>query len=211
VEATPAPPSPPPEPPPYDPAAEAAAYPARGQIDHQEEYTRFLPLVKWLLSIPHLLVLILLALGAFFVVIYAAFAILFTRRYPQGAFNYMAGLYRWAWRVSAYFLLMVDPYPPFSMGEHPDYPARLELEHPGEVDRWRPFVQWFLAIPVLFVAGILRNLAQLLAFFALFTIIFTKRYPRGMFELAKVSMLWQLRTNAYAHFIATKYPPFVWA
>ena len=207
----PEPPAQDPGPAPYDPVAEAAGYPARGEIDHQVEYTRFLPLVKWLLAIPHIIVLVFLGLGAFFAIVFAAFAVLFTGRYPLGVFNYVAGVYRWAWRVSAYFLLMVDPYPPFSLGEHPEYPARIELEYPGEMDRWRPFVQWFLAIPVLFIANILRQLAQLLAFFALFTIIFTKRYPRGMFELAKVSMLWQLRTNAYAHFLATRYPPFIWA
>ncbi len=210
MEGAPTPPTPPAQPA-YDPAAEAAAYPARGEIDHQAEYTRFLPLVKWLLAIPHIFVLIFLVIGAFFAILFAAFGVLFTGRYPQGIFNYVAGVYRWAWRVSAYFLLMVDPYPPFSLGEHPEYPARLELDYPGEMDRWRPFVQWFLAIPVLIVAGILRNLAQLLAFFALFTIMFTKRYPPGMFDLAKVAMRWQLRTNAYAHFIATRYPPFVWA
>jgi hypothetical protein len=211
MEGAPTPPAPPPEPPAYDPAAEAASYPARGDIDHQDEYTRFLPLVKWLLAIPHLIVLIFLAIGAFFAILFAAFGVLFTGRYPQGLFNYIAGVYRWAWRVSAYFLLMVDPYPPFSLGEHPEYPARIELEYPGEMERWRPFVQWFLAIPVILVASILRNLAQLLAFFALFTIMFTKRYPVGMFDLAKVAMRWQLRTNAYAHFIAIRYPPFVWA
>jgi hypothetical protein len=211
VEATPTPPAPPPAPPAFDPAAVAAAYPVRGDIDHQPEYSRFLPLVKWLLAIPHLIVLIVLIIGAIFAVFFAAFAVLFTGRYPEGIFNYLLGVYRWAWRVSAYFLLMVDPYPPFSLGEHPEYPARLDIEYPGEMERWRPFVQWFLAIPVILVASILRNLAQLLAFFALFTILFTKRYPLGMFELAKVALRWQARTNAYSHFLVTRYPPFVWA
>ena len=126
-------------------------------------------------------------------------------------FDYVAGVYRWAWRLSAYLLLMVDPYPPFSLGPEPDYPARIELDYPGEMERWRHFVQWLLAIPVLLVAGILRNLAQLMAFFALFTILFTERYPPGMFQLAEVSMRWNARANAYAHFLVTRYPPFGWA
>ena len=72
--------------------------------------------MKWFLAIPHYFVLAFLALGAFFVVIIAWFAILFTGRYPRGMFDYLVGVGRWGLRVNAYALLLVtDEYPPFSL------------------------------------------------------------------------------------------------
>jgi hypothetical protein len=200
-----------PPPPPAPPAPPgAAAYPVRGHVERQPEYNRLLPLVKWLLAIPHYIVLFFLFVIAFFAILFAAFAVLFTGRYPQGVFGFVTGVYRWTWRVAAYLLLMVDPYPPFSLDEEPDYPARIEIEYPGEMERWRPFVQWLLAIPYLLVANLLQRLAEILAFFALFTILFTRRFPEGMFKIVVVAIRWSLRGNAYSHFLVTRYPPFVW-
>jgi hypothetical protein len=78
---------------------------------------RWLPLVKWLLAIPHYIVLAFLYLGAFFVVIVVWFAILFTGRYPRGLFDYIEGVIRWHNRVVGYALVLVtDEYPPFRLG-----------------------------------------------------------------------------------------------
>lgn len=82
----------------------------------EKELSRWLPLVKWFLVIPHLFVLFFLIIGAVFAVVIAWFAILFTGRYPRGLFNYVVGVGRWALRVSAYATLLVtDRYPPFSL------------------------------------------------------------------------------------------------
>jgi hypothetical protein len=84
--------------------------------DAQQDLNRWLPLVKWFLAIPHYLVLIVLYIGAFFVVIAAWFAILFTGRFPRGLFDYLVGVGRWHNRVTAYaFTLVTDRYPPFQM------------------------------------------------------------------------------------------------
>lgn len=84
--------------------------------DVERDLNRWLPLVKWLLAIPHYVVLFFLAIGAFFAVVIAWFAILFTGRYPRGLFDYVVGVGRWALRVQAYaFLLVTDRYPPFSL------------------------------------------------------------------------------------------------
>ena len=91
-----------------------------------------MPLIKWLLVIPHFIVLILLAIGALFAILISFFAVIFTRRYPRGLFDYVVGVSRWAWRVQAYLLLMVDPYPPFSLEDDPNYPARFEIEYPED-------------------------------------------------------------------------------
>jgi Domain of unknown function (DUF4389) len=80
------------------------------------ELNRWLPLVKWLLAVPHYVVLFFLSIAAFFVVIFVWFAVLFTGRYPRGAFDFVEGVLRWANRVSAYaFTLVTDAYPPFRL------------------------------------------------------------------------------------------------
>jgi Domain of unknown function (DUF4389) len=83
--------------------------------DAENDLARGMPLVKWLLAIPHYIVLFFLAIAAFVSVIIAWFAILFTGRYPRGLFDFVVGVYRWFLRVGAYaFLLVTDRYPPFS-------------------------------------------------------------------------------------------------
>ena len=84
--------------------------------DVEADLNRWLPLVKWFLAIPHVIVLIVLAVGAVFAVVIAWFAILFTGRYPRGLFDYVVGVTRWGLRVQAYAALLVtDRYPPFSL------------------------------------------------------------------------------------------------
>ena len=84
--------------------------------DVQRDLNRFLPLVKWLLAIPHLIVLAVLGVLAFLAIIAAWFAIVFTGRYPRPLFDFVVGVWRWGLRVQAYaFLLVTDEYPPFSL------------------------------------------------------------------------------------------------
>jgi len=84
--------------------------------DVERDLNRWLPLVKWLLAIPHYIVLVFLFIGAFVAVIIAWFVILFTGRYPRGIFDYVEGVLRWGNRVSGYaFLLVTDQYPPFRL------------------------------------------------------------------------------------------------
>lgn len=89
--------------------------PATVSIDYPEELNRWLPLVKWLLAIPHYIVLVFLFLGALFVGVAAFFAVLFTGRYPQGMRSYLIGVSRWSLRVLAYAAFLRDEYPPFSL------------------------------------------------------------------------------------------------
>src|SRR3989440_8684060 len=186
------------------------SYPAGFEITYPSELNRWLPLVKWLLVIPHLIVLFFVGIGAFFVLIYGFFAVLFTGRWPRGAFDYLVGTLRWTLRVIAYYHLMTDAYPPFSLADDPGYPLRLNVDYPERVARWRPLVQWLLAIPYLFVAGVLYWLTGVLTVVAFFTVLFTRRIPREVFELMVPGMRWNLRGNAYAYFMTELYPPFIW-
>jgi Domain of unknown function (DUF4389) len=220
---TPSPETPPPPPPPAQPPVPAAAvagtaelpaeladYPAQAGVVHQEEYSRWLPLVKWLLVIPHYIVLIFLGIGAAIVAFIAFFAVLFTGRYPEGLWDYMVGVQRWGMRVASYHLLMVDEYPPFSLEDDPSYPTRLVVEYPERVERWRPFVTWLLVIPYLFVAMILIWIAAILVFISFFALLFTKQFPRGMFDFVEIALRWSVRGNLYAYYLVTRYPPFAW-
>jgi hypothetical protein len=84
--------------------------------DAKQELNRWLPLVKWLLAIPHYIVLFLLGIAALVVIVFAWFAILFTGRYPRGLFDFVLGVLRWGNRVAAYaFVLVTDRYPPFRL------------------------------------------------------------------------------------------------
>ena len=91
-------------------------FPLRYEVDYPEELSRWLIFVKWLLAIPHTLILMALSIATLVMSIVALFSILFTRRYPRGLFDFVVGVGRWGLRVNAYaFLLVTDRYPPFSM------------------------------------------------------------------------------------------------
>ncbi len=187
-----------------------ADYPVHLDIDHQEEYSRFMPLIKWLLAIPHYIVLLVLGIGAFFVVIISFFAVLFTGRYPRGMFDYMVGVHRWAFRVIAYTDLMVDPYPPFTLDDDPSYPVQFDIEYPEQVRPLAAAGPLALVIPYAIAAYLIYYLGRILVFFAFFTILFTKRYPEGMFNIVRISLRWLARASAYENWMVTRYPPFEW-
>ncbi|MFZ0342170.1 MAG: DUF4389 domain-containing protein, partial [Gaiellaceae bacterium] len=108
------------------------SYPVRLEGELTEPLSRWLWLVKWFLLIPHFICLLFLWLTLVLSAIAASFVLLFTGRYPRGLFDWNVGVLRWTWRVSfyGYSALGTDRYPPFSMGEAPGYPARLEIDYP---------------------------------------------------------------------------------
>jgi hypothetical protein len=215
------PPPPTPEAPeqPAGPPAPAAAggppevpYPVHFHVQRQEEYRRLLPIVKGLLAIPHWIVLLFLFIGLLFAVAISWFAVLFTGRYPRGIFDFVVGVQRWSMNVTAYTMLLTDAYPPFSLEPKPDYPVHYDVEYPpdGKIARWRPLVHWLLAIPYLIAATVLVYVAFLLVIVAFFAILFTKRFPEGLFNFIVIAFRWQQRGNVYAYWMTEKYPPFEW-
>ncbi|MEU9860163.1 DUF4389 domain-containing protein [Streptomyces sp. NPDC047971] len=183
--------------------------------------SRWLWLVKWLLVIPHWIVLIFLWIAFLVVTVIAFFAILFTERYPRPLFDFNVGVLRWAWRVSyySYSALGTDRYPPFSLGPEPDYPARLDIAYPERLSRGLVLVKWWLlAIPHYLViavfAGGMRaswwsgGLITLLTLFAAIALAFTGRYPRDLFVLVVGLNRWVFRVAAYAGLMTDAYPPF---
>ena len=110
----------------------AAPYPLRVTATLDSHLNRWLWLVKWVLAIPHFLILAVLWLCFMVLSIIAFFAILFTGRYPRDIFNFNVGVLRWSWRVGyyTYGALGTDQYPPFTLEEVPEYPAHLDIGYP---------------------------------------------------------------------------------
>lgn len=187
-------------------------YPVQFDVAYQQEYNRWLPLVKGLLAIPHWFVLIFLYIGVSLAFIGAFFAVLFTRRYPPGIFNFILGVVRWSNRVTAYQFLLTDKYPPFSLDDDPSYPVRFNVDYPpnGEISRWRPFFAFILVIPQLFIAAFAGWAAFFGIVVAFFSILFTKKFPRGIFDFVVNTFRFQTRANVYAYWATEKYPGFAW-
>ncbi|MBW5484226.1 DUF4389 domain-containing protein [Streptomyces bambusae] len=196
--------------------------PVRVTAELDAPLSRWLWLVKWILAIPHYIVLVFLWIAFFVISVIAFFAILFTERYPRGLFDFNVGVLRWSWRVTyyAYGALATDRYPPFSLGPAPDYPARLDIAYPERLSRGLVLVKWWLlAIPHYLVLGFFNGSARygyyysiglitLLALFGAVALAFTATYPRGLFDLVVGLNRWVLRVAAYAALMTDAYPPF---
>ena len=211
--------------------ADAHAYPVTLEGELSEPLSRWLWLVKWLLAIPHWIVLAFLWIAYFFTTIFVFFAILFTARYPRALFDFNVGVLRWSWRVLfyTYDALGTDRYPPFSLQEEPDYPARLDVEYPESLSRGLVLVKWWLlAIPHYIVLAIFTGgawatatgndpglvyvsnfgLLGVLVLVAAIVLLFTGRYQRSLFDFVMGMNRWVYRVVAYVTLMTDAYPPF---
>ncbi|MFB8773826.1 DUF4389 domain-containing protein [Streptomyces broussonetiae] len=208
-------------PPATPPTAPPPVHPARLTAALDEPLSRWLWLVKWLLALPHYVVLLFLWVAFVVTGVVAFFAILFTGRYPRPLFDFNTGVLRWNWRVAyyAYGTLGTDSYPPFTLADVPDYPTHWDLEYPRTLSRGLVLVKWWLlAIPHYLVLGFLLGgvraawfsggLIGLLTLFAGVALAATGRYPRGLFDLILGLNRWVLRVAAYAALLTDVYPPF---
>ena len=198
------------------------SYPVRIEGEPTEPLSRWLWLVKWLLLIPHYICLIFLFVTLVLTTIAAFLVLLFTGRYPRGLFDWNVGVLRWAWRVAfyGYSALGTDRYPPFTMGEAPDYPARLEIDYPEQQRRGLPLIGWWLlGIPQYVIAGLLSGggvgwgrygggVVGVLILVVALLLLFKNRYPRDVFDVVMAFNRWVVRAGAYALLMTPQYPPF---
>lgn len=194
---------------------------------------RWLWLVKWVLLIPHAIVLAFLWVAFVVVTFVAGVAIVFTGRYPRSLFDFNVGVMRWTWRAQFYgpSAYGTDTYPPFALGRTP-YPATLEIEYPERLSRGLVFVKsWLLAIPHLVIIAIFtsgwswnRNsgggawratqfgmpggLIGICAAIAGIVLLIRRTYPVGLFDFILGMNRWVYRVVAYVALMTDEYPPF---
>jgi Domain of unknown function (DUF4389) len=211
--------------------ADPSVYPLRVEGELDGHLSRWRWLVKWILAIPHFIVLVLLWIAFVVLTVVAFFAILVTGRYPRAIFDFNVGVLRWSWRVCfySYNALATDRYPPFTLADVPDYPARLEVEYPHALSRGLVLVKWWLlALPQYLIVGVFAGgawagvnaandnwawtsgggLIGLLVLIAGVVLLFTGRYPRSIFDFVMGMNRWVFRVAAYATLMTDKYPPF---
>ncbi|MFF5963779.1 DUF4389 domain-containing protein [Streptomyces collinus] len=205
----------------------AAASPVRLEASVDPRLSRWLWLVKWLLAIPHYVVLFFLWIAFAVVTVIAFFAVLLTARYPRSLFDFSVGVLRWNWRVSyyAHTALGTDRYPPFTLADVPDYPARFDVAYPERLSRGLVLVKWWLlAIPQYIAVSIIAGggwgwgdgdawrggggLMPYLSLVAVVILLFTARYPRPLFDFLIGLARWTARVAAYAALLTDQYPPF---
>jgi uncharacterized protein DUF4389 len=193
---------------PQAPPPPASEYPIRFDVEYPERLSRWKIFVKWLLAIPHLIIIYLLSIVLNVMILIAFFAILFTKKWPRGMFDFAVQIQRWTLNVYAYVFLLRDEYPPFS-GDAGEYPLTYEVEYREDLSRWMIFVKWLLAIPHFIVLSVLVIAAAVVGVIAFFAILFTGRYPRGMFDFFVGTLRWYQRAYGYAFLLFTdRYPPF---
>ena len=199
----------------------AATYPARVNARLDQPLSRWLWLIKWILVIPHYVVLAFLWLAFAVLSLVAGVAILVTGRYPRGIFDFNVGVLRWTWRVQYYSIgaFATDKYPPFSLNDAPDYPAHFEVEYPEHLSRGLALVKWWLlAIPhylilALFAGGTwaayhFGGLISVLTVIAGVTVLFTGSYPRSIYDFVLGMNRWVWRVVTYVGLMTDEYPPF---
>jgi hypothetical protein len=216
---------------PLTPSHHAHAYPVHVEATDHPAVSRWLWLVKWLLAIPHYVVLLFLWVAFVVLSIVAMVAIVFTGRYPRAIFDFNVGVMRWSWRVTyySYGALATDQYPPFSLEDDPAYPVHLSVDYPEHLSRGLALVKWWLlALPHYVVVGLFlgsgawvaydangtarwiwgSGLVGILVLVAAVAVLFTGAYPRPVYDLVLGLHRWGLRVAAYAALMTDEYPPF---
>jgi hypothetical protein len=190
------------------------SYPATFSFDPPERIDRWRPLVQWLLAIPHVLVVDVLATVARLLAVISWFAILFTGRLPAGLAGFQAMYLRYALRTVTYSGFLRAEYPPFGFTTTPDDPGedtRVRVDVVPELENRNRVTTAFriiLVIPHLIVLAALVVAAFVVGVVAFFAVIFTGRWPQGLRGFVLGVGRWWLRVDAYLLLLADQYPPF---
>jgi uncharacterized protein DUF4389 len=203
-------------------------YPARLTIDYAERLDRVTTCFRLILVVPIVVLFAILTASSSThtvtetgktvsssgigvtggLAVATALMIVVRQRYPRWWFDFAVELTRFGARIGAYLALLTDRYP----STVDQQSVHLDVDYPEvtrDLNRWLPLVKWFLAIPHVVILAVLAVLAVFAVVVAWFTIVFTARYPRGLFDFVVGVGRWALRVQAYAILLVTdRYPPF---
>jgi Domain of unknown function (DUF4389) len=184
-------------------------YPVTFKADYVEKRSRLTTFFRLLLAIPHFIAVTFYFLAAEVVVIIAWFALLFTGRYPQGMYDFVAGALRYQTRVYGYAALLTDEYPPFSGDPATPYPVDLSIGPPKPLySRLKVLFRLILAIPVLIIQYAMQIVAQVGALISWFAIVILGRQPKGLHDMVALGLSYQQRATAYFALLTEDWPPF---
>ena len=183
-------------------------YPVNLKIEYSEKSNKSTALFRLVLIIPIILILALICSYAEALSIAVALMIIFKEKYPKWWFDWNVGITKFTYRIVAYGLLMRDEYP----STDDDQAVKVDIPYPDvkkDLNRWMPLFKWILVIPHLIVLLFIFIAVVVCSVFAWFAILFTGRYPKGIFGFVEGFLRWSLRVNAYAFILTTdEYPPF---
>jgi hypothetical protein len=185
------------------------SYPVTFEADYAEQRNRLTTFFRLILVIPVGIVLYVFGIVASIAIVIAWFAIVITGRYPAGLYSFVADFNRFVARVTAYAVLLTDPYPAFSGADDPAYPVRMQFAGPLEsYSRLKTLVRIILAIPIVIVRYVIGLLLEIGAVAAWFVILVTGKMPRGLFDLMVLANSYTARSDAYLYLLTETYPPF---
>ncbi len=184
-------------------------YPVTFKADYVEKRSRLTTFFRLLLAIPHLIAVLFYVFAAEIVTVIAWFALLFTGRYPQGMYDFVAGALRYATRVCGYAFLLTDEYPPFSGDPATPYPVDLNIGPPkAEYSRLKVLFRIILMIPVYIIAYAMQIVFELGALLAWFAIVVLGRQPKGLQDMIVLGMSYHQRAYGYFFLLTEDWPPF---
>jgi hypothetical protein len=183
-----------------------AQHPVRIVVSDDLQRTRLTVFFRLILAIPHFIWLSLWAVIATLAAIVNWFATLFTGRSPDGLHTFLATYLRYQTHVTAYALLIADPFPAFT--GTPGYPIDLEVDPPETQNRLTVFFRVIIGLPVLIMARLLSSISGLLAIFSWFIALVTGRVPEGVRNFAVLALRFETQTYAYLLLLTDRYPSF---
>jgi hypothetical protein len=185
-----------------------SAYPVHFSADYKERRSRFSVFFRLILAIPLLIVLSIYGLLAEIALVIAWFWIVFTARYPDGLFEFIAGYIRALTRITGYVALMCDDYPPFWGAPEPAYPVRLDFDGPlHPYSRAKTLFRLILAIPLLIIRWAFAVVLELVSIAAWFVIVIIGTLPRSIFDVLAYSNSYIARADSYVFLLTESYPP----
>jgi hypothetical protein len=185
-------------------------YPVTYQADNPGEgRNRLTAFFRAIVAIPWFIVAALYGIAAWVAVVIAWFALVFTARYPEGLYNFVAGYVRMVGRVNAFYYLATDEWPPFNGDDDPVYPVRIGIPAPQtEYSRLKAGFRIIVGIPVLILAWVQSLIVTVIAIIGWFAILFTGNLAEGLFNPLRSGLAYQARATAYFGLLTEDYPPF---